>query len=60
MVVRDGTAWGREFTIYNLQLIVSYLYLGGFEGNWLITCRFSAFSLVVSIKKRTLAASYIN
>ena len=58
MVVRDGTAWGREFTIYNLQLIVSYLYLGGFEGNWLITCRFSAFSLVVSIKKRTFAEKF--
>lgn len=44
--------------LYNLQLIVSYLYLGGFEGNWLITCRFSAFFLVVSIKKRTFAEKF--
>ena len=28
--------------------------------NLLIACRFSAFFLVVSIKKRTFAASYIN
>ena len=31
MVLRDGTAEGREFTIYNLQLIVCYLYLGDLE-----------------------------
>ena len=30
-VVRAGTAEGREFTIYNLQLIVCYLYLGDLE-----------------------------
>ena len=47
-----------QFIIYNLQLMVSYLYLGGFEGNWLITCRFSAFFLVVSIKKRTFAEKF--
>ena len=57
--MRDGTAGGRrEFIIYNLQLIVSYLYFGGFEGNWLIACRFSAFFLVVSIKKRTFAEKF--
>ena len=32
--------------------------MGGFEGNWLITCRFSAFFLVVSIKKRTFAEKF--
>ena len=47
-----------QFIIYNLQLIVSYLYLGELEGKWLITGRFSAFFLVVSIKKRTFAEKF--
>ena len=58
--MRDGTAGGGKFTIYNLQLIVSYLYLGGFEGNWLITCRFLVIFLVVSRKKRNFAAEVLN
>ena len=31
-IVRDGTAWGREFTIYNLKLIVYSLLIGGAWG----------------------------
>ena len=54
--MRDGTAWRRLAKINGCKGLDHWDKVTGALSNLLIACRFSAISLVVSIKKRIFAA----
>ena len=58
--MRDGTAWRSLAKINGYKGWDCRDKVTGALRNLLIACRFSAIFLVVSKKRRTFAASYIN